>query len=102
MRDVGQPFDSQFDGPESPIAMVIATAILAAFTLAVALYWPDEQARADQKYATRSNAEHTQVCVNLGFELRSPGFGKCIDELIKLQARHRELLGDHAAATTLF
>ena len=97
MRD----HDFDFDPPESTTALVVGTAFLAAWTLAVALYWPDEQARADQKYATRSGAEHTQVCVNLGFELRSPEFGKCIEELIRLQARHRELLADHEAAASL-
>jgi hypothetical protein len=90
-----------YDAPEGPVAMVVGTAVLAAFTLAVVLYLPDEQARADQKYSTQINAEHTQVCVNLGFELRSPGFGKCVAELMKLQVRHQELSVEHVAATSL-
>jgi hypothetical protein len=100
MRD--DPYvDPYFDPPESSTALVVGTAILAAFTLAVALYWPDEQLRADQKYARQSDAEHTKACVTLGFELRTPGFGKCIDELVKLQLRHQELLNDRVASASL-
>jgi hypothetical protein len=97
MRD----YDFEFRPPSST-ELVVGTAFLAAWSLAVALYWPDEKARADQKYASRSNAEHTQVCLNLGLELRSPGFGKCIAELMKLQVRHEGLLADHEAATSLY
>lgn len=97
MRD----HDFHFDSAESTPALVIGTAFLAAWTFAVALYLPDEQARAEHKFAARSHAEHTQVCLNLGFELRSAGFARCIDELVKLQLRHQQLSADHADATSL-
>ena len=97
MRD----HDFDYDPPESTQALVVGTAFLAAWTLAVALYLPDEQARAERTFATRSQAEHTQVCVNLRFELRSAGFAKCIDEPVKLQLRHQQLSADHLAATSL-
>ena len=54
--------NSDYDTSESTTALVVGTAILAAWTFAVALYLPDEQARADQRYAARSNAEHTHKC----------------------------------------
>ena len=92
---------SDYHAPESTTALVVGTAFLAAWTLAVALYLPDEQGRADRRYAARVNAEHTQVCVNLGFEPQSPEFGKCVGELIKLQIRHQELLSEHVASTSL-
>ena len=92
---------SPYGAPESTTALVAGTAFLAAWTLAVALYLPDEQARADRKYAARVNAEHTQVCLTLGFAPPSPEFGKCIGELIKLQLRHQELSAEHVASTSL-
>jgi hypothetical protein len=97
MRD----HDFDYDPPESTPALVVGTAFLAAWTFAVALYLPEEQARADRRFATRSDAEHTRVCVSLGFELRSSAFARCIDELIKLQVRHEQLSADHVAATSL-
>lgn len=93
--------DSGYNAPESTTAIIIGTAFLAAWTFAVALYLPDEQARADRKYAARLHAEHTQVCLNVGFTPASPEFGRCIGELIRLQVRHQELSAEHAAATSL-
>lgn len=92
---------SRYDAPESTMALVVGTAILAAWTLAVVVYLPDEQARADRKFAARINAEHMQVCLNLGFNPPSPEFGKCIAELMKLQLRHQELSAEHVASTSL-
>ena len=94
-------YDPDYYAPESTTALVVGTAFLASWTLAVALYWPDEQARADRKYATQTSAEHTQVCVNLGFELRSVAFANCISELVRLQLRHQEIHADRLAASSL-
>jgi hypothetical protein len=89
------------DPPGTRAAWIVCTAVLAAFVLAVMLYWPAEQAAADRTFAQRSDAEHTQACVNLGFPVRSEPFVRCIDELVKLQVRHEELLRQRLEAASL-
>jgi hypothetical protein len=77
--------------------LIVGTAVVAAYAVAVVIYGPGLRAEADEAARQAMTAEHSAICDKLQHHTNSPDRVLCLSLLLQLQQRHEQAFGARTA-----